>query len=103
MMNLCENLKSAILRWSVCIPNAPIGDPSAVFNFIDVTCINIFKLISMFWYVEYLTTEMPTPESIRALHHLPTCTVMVEQSVMSTIVTSWTILDELKGQNIIRV
>ena len=67
MINLCENLKSAILSWSVIIPNAVIGDPSAVFSCIDVTCIAVFKLVSMFCYIEYLTGEMAAPESIRAL------------------------------------
>ena len=62
IMNLSENLKSAILSWSVVIPNAFIGDPSVVFNCINVTCIDVVKLISMFWYIEYLTREMAAPE-----------------------------------------
>ena len=50
-----------------CIPNAVLGDPSAVFSCIEVTCVAVFKLLSMVWYVEYLTREMAAPESIRAL------------------------------------
>ena len=49
MMKLCENLKSATLSWSDVIPNAVIGDPSAVFNCIEVICMAAFKLSSMFW------------------------------------------------------
>ena len=41
MMKECENLKSAILSWSVVIPSAVIGDTSAVFSCIDVTCIAV--------------------------------------------------------------
>ena len=61
------NLKSAILCWSTVIPNAVIGDPSAVFNFVMVACIDVLKLLSMVWYVEYLMRDMAAPESIRAL------------------------------------
>ena len=32
---------------------------------INVACIAVFKLLSMFWYVEYLTKEMAAPESIK--------------------------------------
>ena len=69
------------------IPKAAIGDPSAVSRCIDVACIVVSKLLSMIWYIEYLTREMTAPESIRALYHFPACTVMVGQSVMSAIVT----------------
>ena len=48
MMKLWENLKSAILSWSVIIPNAAISDPSAVFSHIEVICMAAFKLSSMF-------------------------------------------------------
>ena len=47
MMKLCENLKSAIQSWSVVIPNAVIGDPSAVLRCIDIYCIAVFKLLSV--------------------------------------------------------
>ena len=67
MMNLYENSKSDILSWSVVIPNAVIGDPSVVFSCINVAYIAVVKLISMFWCVEYLTRDMASPESIRAL------------------------------------
>ena len=67
MMKLWENLKSAILSWSVIIPNAVIGNPSTVFSCIEVTCIAVFKLLSMVWYVEYLIREMAASESVRAL------------------------------------
>ena len=67
MMKLWENLKSAILSWNVIIPNAVIGDPSAVFRCIIVAHIAVFKLLSVFWYIEYMTGEMAAPESIRAL------------------------------------
>ena len=67
MMKLCENLKSATLSWSVIIPNAVIGDPSAVFSCIKVVCMAVFKMLSMVWYIEYLTRDMAAPESIRAL------------------------------------
>ena len=43
MMKLCENLKSAILSWSVVIPYVVIGDPFAVFRCIEVTCIAILS------------------------------------------------------------
>ena len=42
-------LKSAILSWSAIIPNAVIGDPSAVFNFVMVACIGVLKLLSIVW------------------------------------------------------
>ena len=58
MMKVWESLKSAILSWSVIIHNAVIGDPSIVFSFIEVTCIAFLRLLSMVWYVEYLTREM---------------------------------------------
>ena len=67
IMNLSENLKSAILSLNVIIPNAVIGDPSAVFSCIIVACIAVFKVLSKFWYVEYLTREMAAPDSIWAL------------------------------------
>ena len=47
MMKLCVNLNSAILRWSVVIPNTIIGDPSAVFNVVVVGQIGVLKLSSM--------------------------------------------------------
>ena len=47
-MKVWEILKLAVLSWSVVIPNALIGDPSAVFNCTDVACIVVFKLLSMF-------------------------------------------------------
>ena len=87
MMKLCENLKSAIGSWSVVILNAVIGDPFTVLRCINIDCIAVFKLLSMFWYVVYLTREVAPPESIRALYHFPTCTVIVGQSVMSAIFT----------------
>ena len=52
MIKLWENIKSAILSWSTIIPNAVIGDLSAVFRYIDVMCIAVFKVLSMFWYME---------------------------------------------------
>ena len=61
------NLKSAIINWSALIPNAVIGDQSAVFNFVMVACIGVLKLLSIVWYVEYLMRDMHAPESIRAL------------------------------------
>ena len=61
MMKLWENLKSAILSWSVIIPKVVIGDPFTVFSHIEVTYIAVFKLLSMIWYVEYLTSEMAAP------------------------------------------
>ena len=86
MMKLLENLKSAILSWSVVIPSAVIGDPSAVFRCTNVVSIAVFKLLSMFWYVQYLTRGMAAPESMRALYCFPACTVIVGQSMMSAIV-----------------
>ena len=62
-----EEFKSAILSWIVIISNGVIGDPSAVFSCIKVTSIAVFKLLSMVWYIEYLTREMAALESIRAL------------------------------------
>ena len=41
MMKLWVNLKSAILGWSAVIPNAIIGNPSAVFNLVVVDCIGV--------------------------------------------------------------
>ena len=67
MMKLWANLKYAILSWSAFIPNAVIGDPTAVFNFVMVTCIGVLKLLSIVWYVEYLMRDMAAPESIRDL------------------------------------
>ena len=64
-MKLQKNLKSAILSQSVINPNAVIGDPSAAFSCIKVAYIAVLELLSMVWYVEYLTREMATPESIR--------------------------------------
>ena len=87
MIKLWENLKSAILSFSLIIPNDVIGDPSAVFSCFEVTCIAVFKLLSMVCYIEYLTREMTAHESIRALHCFPTCTVMARQSMMNAIVT----------------
>ena len=87
MMKVCENLKSSTQSWSVVIPNAVIGDPLAVYSSIDVAFIVALKLLSMVWYVVYLTREMTALESVRALHCFPTCTVMVGQSIMSVIVT----------------
>ena len=49
------------------MPNAVIGDPSAVFNFVVVACISILKLLSIAWYVGYLMRDMAAPESIRVL------------------------------------
>ena len=46
---VCENLKSAILSWSVAIPNAVKGDQSVVFSCIDITSIVVLKLLSMVW------------------------------------------------------
>ena len=66
-MKLLANLKSAILSWSAVIPNAVIGDPSAVFNFVVVACIGVLKLLSIVWYVEYLMRDMAAPKSMRAL------------------------------------
>ena len=66
-MKLCEYLKSTIWSWSVVIPNAVIGDPSAVLRCIDIDCIAVLKLSSMFWYIEYLTREVAAPESMTAL------------------------------------
>ena len=81
------NLKSAILSWSAVIPNALIGDPLVVFNFIIIVCVGVLKLLSLVWYVEYLMRDMAAPESIRVLLHLPVCTVIVGQSMMSATVT----------------
>ena len=67
MMKLWAHLKSAILSWSAIIPNAVIGDPSVVFNFVMVACTGVLKLLSIVWYVEYLVRDMTAPESIRAL------------------------------------
>ena len=67
MMKLWEKLKSAIISWSIVIPSADIGDLSAVFICTDVVYTVCFKLLSMFWYVQYLTREMAAPESMRAL------------------------------------
>ena len=67
IMKLWVNLKSAILRLSAVIPNAVIGDPSAVFNLVVVVCIGALKLLSIVWYVEYLMSSMAASESIRAL------------------------------------
>ena len=58
MMKLWVNLKSVILRWSSVIPNAMIGDPSAVFNSVVVGCMGVIKLSSINWYVEYLIRGM---------------------------------------------
>ena len=67
MMKLCVNLKSAILRWSAVIPNAIIGDLSAVFNVVVVGGTGVLKLSSMSWYVEYLMSDIAAPESMWAL------------------------------------
>ena len=67
IMKLWVNLKSAILSWSAVIPNAVIGDPSAVFNLVVFACIGVLKLPSTVWYVEYLMRDIAAPKSIRAL------------------------------------
>ena len=77
MMKLWENLKSAILSWSVIIHSAVIGNPSSIFSCTNLVCIAVFKLLSVCWYVEYLTREMADPRSMRALYHFPACTVIV--------------------------
>ena len=87
MLKVYENLKSAIVSWSVVILNAVIGDPSAVFSCINVACIAVLQLLSMVWYVEYLTRKMTASESMRALYCFPTCTTIVGQSLMSVNVT----------------
>ena len=69
MMKLWVNLKSTILRWSAVIPNAVIGDLSAVFNLVVVGYIGILKLSSINWYVEYMIRDIAAPELIRALWH----------------------------------
>ena len=66
VMKLWGILKSIILRWSAVIPNAVIGDPSAVFNLVVVACIGVLKLLSTVWYVEYLMRDMAVPKSIKA-------------------------------------
>ena len=63
IMKLWVNLKSVNLSWSVVIPNAIIGDPSAVFNLVMVASICVLKLLSIVWYVEYLVRDMATPKS----------------------------------------
>ena len=67
MMKLCGNIKSPIWSWSVVIPTAVIGDQSIVFSCIEVACIAVYKLLSMAWYIEYLTRDIAAPESIKAL------------------------------------
>ena len=62
-----SKLEICYLSWSAVIPNAVIGDPSAVFNFAIVSYIGVLKLLSIVWYVEYLMRNMAAPESIRAL------------------------------------
>ena len=47
MMKFWVHLKSAILTCSAVIPNAVIGEPSAVFNLAVVGCIGVLKLLSM--------------------------------------------------------
>ena len=64
IMKLWVNLKSTILRWSAVIPNAIIGDPSAVFNLIVVVCIGVLKLLSIVWYMECLMRDMAASESM---------------------------------------
>ena len=81
------NLKATILRSSAVIPNAVIGDPSAMFNLVVFGCIGVLKLLSINRYVEYLMRDMAAHESIRALYHFPACTVIVGQSMMSATVT----------------
>ena len=65
IMQFWVNLKSAILRWSAVIPYVATGDPSAVFNLVVVACIDVLKLLSIVWSVEYLVRDMAAPESIR--------------------------------------
>ena len=65
IMKLWVNFKSGILRWSAVIPNAIIGDPSAVFILVVLACIGVLKLLLIVWYVEYLMSDMAVPESIR--------------------------------------
>ena len=67
MMKWWVNLKLAILRCSAVIPNAVIGEPSAVFNLVFVGYIVVLKLVSMGWYIKYLISEIGAPESMRAL------------------------------------
>ena len=67
MIKLCVNLKSAILRWSAVIPNAIIGDLSAVFNVVGVSWIGVLKLSSMSWYVEHAMSDIAAPGSVRTL------------------------------------
>ena len=44
IMKLCVNLNSAIQRWSTVIPDAVIGNPSAVFSVVVVSWIGVLKL-----------------------------------------------------------
>ena len=71
MMKLYVNLNGAILTWRAVIPNAVIGNPSAVFNVVVIGWIGVLKLSSMSWYVEYLLSDIAGPESMRALKHFP--------------------------------
>ena len=41
IMKLCVNLNSAIPRCKAVIPNADIGEPSAVFNLAVVGCMGV--------------------------------------------------------------
>ena len=81
MMKLCVNLNSAILWWS-----AVIGNPSAVFNVVEVGSMGVLKLSSMSWYVVYILSDTASPESMRALYCFLAWTVIVGQSVMSATV-----------------
>ena len=87
IMKLWVNLKSVILSWRAVIPNTAIGDQSVVFNLVAVACIGVLKLLSVVGYMEYLIRDMAAPKSRRAFYHLPECTVIVGQSMMSVTVT----------------
>ena len=63
------------------------SDPLAVLNFVMVDCMDVLKLLSIVLYVDYLMRDMAGPESIRALQHLPACTIILGQSMMSATAT----------------
>ena len=87
MIKFCVNLKSATWQWSTIIPNTVIGNPSVVLNIVVVGWIEVLKLSSMSWYVEYLMSDIAAPESMRALQCFPAWSVIVGQSILSATVT----------------
>ena len=81
-----ENLKLTLQRCKEALPNEDIDDPSAVFKCTAAGSILVLQQSSMIFYMLVWAYKRAAPESIRAFHLFPACTVTVGQSGVSPIV-----------------